>query len=169
MIEKLKTPITKDEIRELQKGDEILLDGTLYTVRDQAHKRLIESGRIPDFLKGQLIYYCGPTPARPTNVIGSCGPTTSSRMDKFTPPLLKKGIAGTIGKGNRSQEVKDAIKRYRSVYFVTIAGAGAYLKTKVTSMEPVMFKDLGPEAIYKLEVKDFPLYVAVDSRGRSIY
>ena len=169
MTKKIKTPINKQEIIKLKAGDEVLLTGTIYTARDQAHKRIVDAKKLPAFLKGQLIYYCAPTPPKPDGIIGSCGPTTASRMDKFTPNILKYGVFGVIGKGKRSQEVKDAIKKYKSVYFVTIAGAGAYLSKNVIGMKTAGFGDLGPEAIWKLEVRDFPLYVAIDSKGNSIY
>lgn len=166
---RLNTPVDKKTIKKLKAGDEVLLSGTIYTARDQAHKRLCKSKRFPALLKGEIIYYCGPTPAPQGRVIGACGPTTSSRMDKFTSFMLKKGVIATIGKGRRSKEAKDAIKKYRSVYFVTIGGAGAYLSEKVEEAEVAAFRDLGAEAIHRLKVKDFPLYVAVDSKGRSIY
>lgn len=150
-----------------------MLRGTVYTARDQAHKRLVEAlkrgKRLPVDLRGQVIYYCGPTKTPKGKSIGSCGPTTSARMDAFTPALLKRGLAATIGKGNRSDEVKRAIRKYRAVYFVTYAGCGALLSKFVKKARPVAYKELGPEAILRLEVKDFPLIVAVDAKGRSIY
>lgn len=159
--------------RKLKPGQEILFSGVIYAARDQAHKRLgelIKKGRkLPLELKGQIIYYCGPTATPKGKAIGSCGPTTSSRMDPFVEPLLKKGLWGMIGKGGRSQKVRKLIKKYRAVYFLAPAGCGALLAKKVKSKKLVAFKDLGPEAIYKLKVKDFPLIVGVDSRGRSIY
>lgn len=147
----------------------MLLSGVIYTARDQAHKKLLGLKKFPVPLKGEIIYYCGPTPAKQGRVIGACGPTTSSRMDNFTPSLLKKGVVAMIGKGKRSKQVKDAVKKYKAVYFVAIAGAGAYLSEKIEEAEVVAFRDLGTEAIHRLTVKDFPLYVAIDSKGRSIY
>ena len=161
------------KLNKLKAGNEILLSGVIYTARDQAHKRLIETlarGRKPPInLKGKIIYYCGPTRTPKGKVIGSCGPTTSSRMDEFTPALLKEGISGMIGKGERSGEVRQAIKKYKGVYFLTHAGCGALLSRFITSKTLVAYKDLGPEAIYQLTVKDFPLIVAIDAKGRSIY
>ncbi len=161
------------EINKLKTGDKVLLTGTIYTARDQAHKRLAETIRqgqkLPVALKGQIIYYCGPTRTPKGKIIGSCGPTTSSRMDEFTPLLLKAGLSAMIGKGVRSQEVISAIKKYKAVYFLTYAGCGALLSKYVKSSKVIAYKDLGPEAIYKLEVKDFPLIVGIDSRGNSIY
>ncbi len=156
-------------------GGELLFNGVIYTARDQAHKRLVEAikkgNRLPFELKNSIIYYCGPTktPKGRGKVIGSCGPTTSSRMDEFTPLLLKHGLKGMIGKGNRSPEVRDAIKKYKGVYFLTYAGCGALLSKYVLSAKTVAYGDLGPEAILKLEVKDFPLIVAMDANGGSIY
>ncbi len=157
----------------LKAGEELLFTGTLYTARDQAHKRLvaaIKKGRRPPMpMKGAIIYYCGPTKTPPGKIIGSCGPTTSARLDEFTPVLLKAGLKGMIGKGRRAKEVIAVIKKYKGVYFLTYAGCGALLSKYVKSVKPVAYKELGPEAIYKLEVKNFPLIVAIDEKGRSIY
>jgi fumarate hydratase subunit beta len=157
----------------LKVGDEILLTGTILTARDAAHKRLcdmLKKGKpLPLNLKDALIYYCGPTPARPGRPIGSCGPTTSSRMDSFTPQLIRLGLAGMIGKGDRSEEVVDAIKKNKCVYFLATGGIGALLSTKVKSSKAILFNDLGPEAVHKLEVKDFPLLVGIDSKGKNLY
>jgi len=162
-----------NKINTLKAGQEIILSGTIYTARDQAHKRLtetIKSGRrLPIELKGAIIYYCGPTQTPKGKIIGSCGPTTSSRMDAFTPLLLAKGLKVMIGKGARSKEVKEAIKKYKGIYFVTYAGCGALLSKFVKKAKIAAYSDLGPEAILKLEVKDFPLIVAIDANGRSIY
>ncbi len=170
---KIKTPLEKDVISSLKAGDEVLLSGVIFTARDAAHKRLhdliVRGKSIPLNLKDAVIYYAGPTPPRPNAIIGSCGPTTSSRMDPFTPELLRLGLGGMIGKGDRSIEVKRAIKKYRSVYFLAIGGIGALLSDKVKMAQPVLFKDLGPEAIYKMEVVDFPLTVGIDSEGNGIY
>ena len=150
----------------------MLLTGTIYTARDQAHLRFTEmisrKESLPVDLDGQVIYYCGPTP-KGERVIGACGPTTSSRMDRFTPELLDAGLKGMIGKGRRSKEVKDSVKRNKAVYFLAPAGAGAYLSGKVKSCEVVGFDDLGSEAIHRLEVEDFPLVVGIDSNGDDIH
>lgn len=160
-------------MRYLKAGDEISYTGKLYTARDQAHKRLVEAiragKRLPIDLKGQIIYYCGPTRTPKGKIIGSCGPTTSSRMDEFTPELLKAGIKGMIGKGIRSDEVIRAIKKYKAVYFLTYSGCGALLSRYVRGKKLAAYPDLGPEAVYELEVRDFPLIVAVDSKGENIY
>ncbi|MDO8489362.1 MAG: FumA C-terminus/TtdB family hydratase beta subunit [Candidatus Omnitrophota bacterium] len=157
----------------LKAGQQICFSGTIYTARDQAHKRMVESikkgRRLPFELKEAIIYYCGPTRTPKSKIIGSCGPTTSSRMDEFTPLLLAKGLSAMIGKGKRSQEVRGAIKKYKGVYFVTYAGCGALLSKYVKKAKIIAYRDLGPEAILKLEVKDFPLIVAIDANGRSIY
>jgi fumarate hydratase subunit beta len=162
-----------NKINTLKVGQELLFSGTIYTARDQAHKRLAEAikkgSRLPFGLKNSIIYYCGPTQTPKNKVIGSCGPTTSSRMDEFAPLLLKNGLKGMIGKGNRSEEVRKAIKKYKGIYFVTYAGCGALLSKYVKSAKRVAYGDLGPEAIMKLEVKDFPLIVAIDVNGRSVY
>jgi len=172
-IRKLRTPLTKDAIKSLMAGDEILLSGVIFTARDAAHKRLADllkrGKRLPLNLKDAIIYYAGPTPAKPGRPIGSCGPTTSSRMDEFTPALISLGLSGMIGKGDRSAEVVKAIKRHRCVYFIAIGGIGALLATKVRTAKAILFKDLGPEAVYELEVKDFPLIVGIDPKGRDIY
>ncbi|MCX5715508.1 MAG: Fe-S-containing hydro-lyase [Candidatus Omnitrophica bacterium] len=172
-MRKIYLPLSKETIEDLRIGDEVLLTGTIYTARDQAHKRFFEllkkNKKLPVDLKAQTIYYCGPTAARPGNAIGSCGPTTSSRMDAFTPALLKTGLKGMIGKGSRSKEVISAIKKYKAVYFLAVGGAGAYLSKKVKRARVAVFKDLGPEAVYELSVKDFPVIVGIDSTGRSIY
>nr|MBU1328257.1 FumA C-terminus/TtdB family hydratase beta subunit [Candidatus Omnitrophota bacterium] len=164
-MRKIYLPLTKDVIKTFKPREQVLLSGTLLTARDAAHKRLLDalkSGKkIPISLKGETIYYTGPTPARIGEVIGSCGPTTSSRMDPFTPLLLKYGLVGMIGKGERSKEVISAIKKYGAVYFVTIGGAGAYLSEKVKTAEVIAYKDLGPEAIYRLRVEDFPAIAEV--------
>jgi len=162
-MKKISLPLTRNVIRMLKKGEQVLLTGALLTARDAAHKRLADALRsgekIPVSLKGETIYYTGPAPAKIGEVIGSCGPTTSSRMDPFTPLLLKHGLIGMIGKGERSEETLLAIKKHGAVYFITIGGAGAYLSEKVKSAEVIAYKDLGPEAIYRFEIKDFPAIV----------
>ncbi|MEW6089048.1 MAG: FumA C-terminus/TtdB family hydratase beta subunit [bacterium] len=161
----ISTPINKKIIKNLKPGDKVKISGTFYIARDQAHKKLIElikNGKKPPFhLDGQIIYYCGPTPARKGEIIGSAGPTTSKRMDPFTPVLLEHGIKGTIGKGTRSKEVTNAIKKYKAVYFVTYGGAGAYLRQFIVKNELIAYPELGPEAIRKITVKNFPAYVGI--------
>lgn len=167
----IQLPLTDAAIKSLKAGDEVLLNGYVYTARDQTHFRLVKAlaeKKTPIDLKGQVIYYAGPTPTRPGKVIGSCGPTTSSRMDPFTPHLLKAGIKGMIGKGSRSEDVRRAIKKNKAVYFITIAGAGAYLSKKISEAKPVLYKDLGAEAVYRLKLKDFPAIVGIDYRGKEI-
>ncbi len=158
---------------EIKAGDEVLLSGTVYTARDAAHKRikaLIEEGKpLPFDLKGAVIYYAGPTPERPGTVIGSCGPTTSSRMDVYTPLLMDEGLIGMIGKGPRSGDVTEAIKKHKGVYFCAIGGAGALAALSVKSLEVIAFEDLGCESVKKLTVKDFPLLCGIDSDGNSIF
>jgi fumarate hydratase subunit beta len=169
-MKRIHTPLTKENIGNLRAGDEVLLTGIIYTARDQAHKRLVrainQKKGLPVDLTGQIIYYCGPTPAPKGKVIGSCGPTTSSRMDEFTLALLKAGLKATIGKGRRSSEVATAIKKYCAVYFLTYAGCGALLSRFVKEAKVVAYRELGPEAIYRLRVEDFPLIVGIDSKGR---
>lgn len=159
-------------LSKLKAGEFVFLSGTVITGRDQAHQWLTcalnKKKPLPVDLKGQTIYYVGPTPAKPGEIIGSCGPTTSKRMDAFTPSLLKAGLTAMIGKGGRSKEVLNAIKKYKAVYFVTLGGAGAYLKKKVTAARVIAYKELGPEAIYQLEIKDFPAIVWINSRGQSL-
>jgi fumarate hydratase subunit beta len=170
---KITTPLTREKVKGLKAGDEVLLSGTVFTARDAAHKRfldLVRKGkRIPLNLKDAVIYYAGPTPAPPRRAIGSCGPTTSSRMDEFTPPLLRLGLRGMIGKGARSDEVRRAVKKEGAVYFLATGGIGALLSMKVKLARVVLYKELGPEAVYQLTVKDFPLTVGIDSKGNDIY
>jgi len=168
----IQTPLNNKDIAKLKAGDEVLLSGVIYTARDQAHLRLCgmmnNREELPVDLAGQVIYYCGPAPSR-DGIIGSCGPTTAGRMDPFAPAFLNAGVKGMIGKGRRSPEVRKAIKQQGGVYFIAPGGAGAYLREKVRSCAIAAFEDLGPEAIYKLTVEDFPLVVAIDSHGRDIY
>ena len=169
----IESPLREEDTRLLKAGDEVLLSGIIYTARDQAHKRMTEEikkgKKLPFDLKGQIIYYCGPTGTPRGKTIGSCGPTTSSRMDTFAPLLLKEGLGGMIGKGRRSQEVITAIKKYKSVYFLAPAGCGALLTKFIKRASLVAYRDLGPEQILKLEVKNFPLIVGIDTQGRNIY
>jgi fumarate hydratase subunit beta len=163
------SPLRKSDIRKLKAGQEVFLTGVIYTARDQAHKRLICAKKLPLDLLGQVIYYCGPTNTPKGKVIGSCGPTTSSRMDGYTEHLLRKGLSAMIGKGRRSKEVRLAIKKHKAVYFLAYAGCGALVSKYVRKVMPVAYRDLGPEAIARLEVKDLPLIVAIDSKGKDIY
>ena len=172
-MKKVKTPLIRKIIEKLRAGDQVLLSGVIYTARDQAHKRLVEliknKKKLPRKLKNQIIYYCGPTATPKGKTIGSCGPTTSSRMDEFTGLLLGTGLIAMIGKGRRSKKVRDLIKKKRAIYFIAPAGCGALLAKRVRSKKLVCFKELGPEAIYRLEVKDFPLIVGIDTKGKDIY
>jgi len=172
-MKKIQLPLARKEAAKLKAGEEVLLTGVIYTARDQAHKRMceciIEKRKLPISIKDSIVYYCGPTPPPKGKPIGSCGPTTSKRMDEFTPVLLSKGLLAVIGKGNRSKKVIEAIKRHKGVYFVAPAGAGAYLALRVKKAEKIAYCELGPEAIYRLKVKDFPVVVGIDSRGRNIY
>ena len=173
VMRKIYLPLTKDVVSSLKIGDELLLSGTIYTARDAAHKRLCEliskNKKLPIDIDGVVIYYCGPAPAKKNKPIGSCGPTTSKRMDSFTPALLSKGMAAMIGKGRRSKDVIASIKNNKGVYFIAIGGAGAYLADRVKRSELICYKDLEPEAIYKLWVEDFPVVVGIDSKGNSIF
>ena len=167
------TPLTDADVEQLKAGDRVRITGVLYTARDAAHGRmwpLIEKGeKLPIDVKGQIIYYTGPSPARPGDVVGSIGPTTGGRMDKFTPALLELGLKGTMGKGGRSQPVRDAMKQYKGVYFGAIGGAGAVLSRFVKKVEIVAYEDLGTEAIRRLEVEGFPAIVVNDCHGSDLY
>lgn len=172
-IKELRTPLSDTDVMSLKAGDRVRISGVIYTARDAAHGRLaplVEKGqRLPIDVKGQIIYYTGPSPARPGGVIGSVGPTTASRMDKFTPALLGLGLKGTIGKGYRGQPVKDALRQHRAVYFGSIGGAGAVLSEFVKKAEIVAYEDLGTEAIRRLEVEGFPAIVLYDCHGGDLY
>jgi fumarate hydratase subunit beta len=167
------SPFDDKTIKRLRAGDFVSISGVIYTARDAAHKRMVEalkSGRdLPVDIKGQTLYYMGPSPAKPGRVIGSCGPTTSGRMDSFTPGLLAFGIKAMMGKGERSSEVRDAIKKYKAVYMVTYGGAGALLAQSVKKAEIVAYPELGAEAIMRLEVEDFPAIVANDFSGGDFF
>ena len=169
----IQVPISKENAKSLQAGDYVYLTGTIYSARDAAHKRMQETmdegKNLPLEIKDTVIYYMGPSPAREGRPIGSAGPTTSSRMDKYAPKLLDMGLGAMIGKGKRSQAVLDAIVRNKAVYFAAIGGAGALLSKCITSSEVIAYDDLGAEAIRKMEVKDFPVVVVVDSEGNNIY
>lgn len=169
----ISTPLNDDVLRDLKAGDYVYISGILYTARDAAHKRmyeaLMEKKELPFEIDYSMIYYLGPTPAKEGQVIGSAGPTTSSRMDKYTPMLLEQGLKGMIGKGKRSKEVIDAIQKNKAVYMAAVGGAGALLSKCIKSSEVIAYDDLGTEAIRKLEVKDFPAIVVVDSEGNNFY
>ncbi len=173
MIKKISTPLTDQVIKELKVGDIVSLTGYIYTARDAAHKRLVElikeGKELPFDIKGAVIYYVGPTPAPPGKVIGSAGPTTSGRMDAYAPLLIEKGLKGMIGKGKRSKEVVDAIKKYGAIYFAATGGAAALISKKIKSVELVAYEDLGPEAVRRLYVEDFPIIVVNDLEGRDLY
>ncbi len=173
MEKHIQVPIKKEEVKQLKSGDYVYLTGTIYTARDAAHKRMqetMDSGNpLPFDIGGNVIYYMGPSPAREGRPIGSAGPTTSSRMDKYVPKLLDIGLGGMIGKGKRNQAVLDAIVRNQAVYFAAIGGAGALLSKCIVSSEVVAYDDLGAEAIRKLKVENFPVVVVVDSEGNNLY
>ncbi len=167
------TPLTEEKARELRAGDYVYITGTIFTARDAAHKRMQEAldagENLPIELKDAIIYYMGPSPAREGRPIGSAGPTTASRMDKYAPTLLDLGLKGMIGKGKRSQEVRDAIVRNGAVYFAAVGGAGALLSKSITASELVAYEDLGTEAIRRLEVVNFPVIVVADAEGNNLY
>ncbi|MFA5422942.1 MAG: Fe-S-containing hydro-lyase [Phycisphaerae bacterium] len=172
-IIRLQTPLSEQAVRALKAGQEVLISGIIYSARDMAHKRLcdaLKKGKfLPFDLDGAVIYFLGPTPARPGRIIGSAGPTTSSRMDAFSPLLIERGLRGMIGKGYRDKAVRDAMAKYGAVHFAAIGGAGAVLSKKIISAEVIAYEDLGTEAIRKLQVEDFPAIVAYDSHGNSAY
>ena len=169
----IKAPLEKEIVKTLRAGDYVYITGTIYTARDAAHKRMDETLRegkeLPVPLKDEIVYYMGPSPAREGRVIGSAGPTTASRMDKYTPKLLDLGLGGMIGKGKRSKEVIDAIIRNQSVYFAAVGGAGALLSKCIQESEVVAYDDLGTEAIRRLTVKNFPVIVVIDCEGNNLY
>jgi fumarate hydratase subunit beta len=170
---RLTTPLTDEDVMKLKAGDVVFITGTIYTGRDAAHKRMFEAldkgEQLPFDIKGALIYYVGPAPAPPGRPIGSCGPTTSYRMDTYAPRLHSLGLKGTIGKGKRNDEVKEAMKKYKAVYLAATGGAGALLSLRVQEAKVVAYEDLGPEAVMELKVKDFPLLVINDAFGGELY
>jgi len=172
-MKRIKTPLEENVIEQLRAGEKIFLTGYIYTARDAAHKRFIEAlsegKKLPFDIQNQVVYYCGPSPAPPGRVIGACGPTTSSRMDAYAPRLISLGLKGMIGKGKRSQAVKEAIQQYKAIYFGATGGAGALLSKSVTSAEIIAYEDLGPEAVTKLGVVDMPLFVINDIYGNDLY
>lgn len=170
---KLKTPLTDKDVEKLNIGDKVLLTGVILTGRDAAHKRLIDllnAGKeLPVDIRGQVIYYVGPSPAKPGQAIGSAGPTTSYRMDAYAPRLMELGMKGMIGKGNRAPEVIAAMKKYKAVYFGATGGAGSLISKSIKKAQVVAYEDLGPEAIMRLEVEDFPVVVINDTKGNDLY
>jgi fumarate hydratase subunit beta len=170
---KIQPPLTDDIIEKLKAGDRVVISGTIYTARDMAHKYMVEGHKkgepLPFDVKGQILYYTGPTPAPPGKPIGSAGPTTSYRLDKYTPYLIELGLKGMIGKGPRGQEVKDAIKKHKAVYFAAIGGAGALISKTIRKAAVIAYPELGTEAIMKLEVEDFPAVVVNDVHGADLY
>jgi len=173
MAIKLTTPLTQDKVKSLKAGDSCLISGVIYTARDAAHKRLCElvaeGKELPFDVKDAVIYFVGPTPAKPGEAIGSAGPTTSYRMDAYSPILISKGQTGMIGKGKRGPEVIDAMKKHGAIYFGAIGGCGALLSKCIKKSEIVAYEDLGAEAIRRLEVEDFPVIVIIDSEGNNLY
>ena len=170
---KITTPLSDEVVDSLKSGDQVSINGILYTARDAAHKRLIDlldhRDELPFDIKGQIIYYVGPTPAKPGAIIGSAGPTTSYRMDPYAPRLMEVGMKGMIGKGNRTQSVIDAMVKYKSIYFAAIGGAGALVARSIKKVEIIAYEDLGPEAIRKMEVEDFQAVVVNDVSGNDVY
>lgn len=169
----LTPPLADEDVSGLRSGDRVLITGTVFTGRDAAHKRLIdllEDGKeLPIDLAGQIIYFVGPSPTRPGEAIGSAGPTTSYRMDAYSPLLIERGLKGMIGKGSRSAGVVDAMKKYKAVYFAAVGGAAALISKRIESSEIIAYEDLGPEAIRKLQVRDFPVIVVNDTEGNDLY
>jgi len=172
-IKKIQTPLDDSTVEKLKAGEKVFLNGFIFTARDAAHKKFFEAldkgEELPFDMRNQVIYYCGPSPAPPGRVIGSCGPTTSGRMDAYAPRLISLGLKGMIGKGKRSAAVKDVLRQYKAVYFGATGGAGALLSRSVVSSEIVAYEDLGPEAVVKLGVKDLPLFVINDMYGNDLY
>ncbi|UCF79307.1 MAG: Fe-S-containing hydro-lyase [Candidatus Eiseniibacteriota bacterium] len=172
-MKRISAPLTDSSVEDLRAGDEVLISGTIYTARDAAHKRLVEllkkGENLPFEIGGQIIYYAGPTPTRPGEIIGSAGPTTSYRMDPYAPLLIEHGLKGMIGKGQRTQPVLSAMKKFKAVYFAAVGGAGALISRAVKSSSIVAYEDLGPEAVRKLEVADFPAIVAQDCHGGDLF
>jgi fumarate hydratase subunit beta len=170
---KIVTPLTKDKALQLKAGDFVLITGTIYTARDAAHKRMVEAldagEKLPVDLTDQIVYYVGPSPAKPGKAIGSAGPTTSGRMDAYAPRILDQGLRGMIGKGYRSPEVVDSMRAHSAVYFAATGGAAALIAKAIKKYELVAYEDLGPEALARLTVEDFPAIVVIDSEGRNFY
>ena len=173
MQKNITSPIDEKTIESLHAGDQVLISGVMYVGRDAAHKRLVETldkgEQLPFDVKGQTIYYMGPSPTKPGHVIGSAGPTTSGRMDAYTPRMLEAGLKAMIGKGLRSPDVKEAIKKHKAVYFAATGGAAALIARSITKSETIAYEELGPEAVLRLEVKDFPAVVINDCHGGDLY
>lgn len=170
---RIETPLTHEKVAQLKAGDSVLISGTIYTGRDAAHKKMVEAlargEELPFDVRDQIIYFVGPTPAKPGQVIGSAGPTTSGRMDAYSPKLIELGLTGMIGKGIRSKEVIEAMKKHGAVYFGAIGGSGALLARRIEAAEVIAYPELGPEAVRKLVVKDFPVMVIIDKDGNNLY
>jgi fumarate hydratase subunit beta len=173
MQKKITSPFNDKTIEGLKAGDQVLISGVMYVGRDAAHKRLVEAlnkgDKMPFDVKGQVIYYMGPSPTKPGNVIGSAGPTTSGRMDAYTPRMLEAGLKGMVGKGLRTKDVKDAIKKYKAVYLASVGGAAALIAKCIVKSEIIAYEELGPEALLRIEVKDFPAIVINDMYGGDLY
>lgn len=172
-IKHITTPLTEETVKNLRAGDVVRITGPVYTARDAAHKRMTEAlaagKELPFDIKGQVVYYVGPSPTKPGEIVGSAGPTTSGRMDKYTPTLIEQGMRGMIGKGSRSREVIEACVKYGAVYFVAVGGAAAVISQSIKGEEMIAYEDLGPEAIRRYEVEDFPAIVCVDAQGNDFY
>lgn len=173
MAKRVTTPLTPEQVSDLKAGDSVLITGTIYTGRDLAHKRLVDALKtgesLPFDLRGAIIYYVGPSPAKPGRPIGSAGPTTSYRMDVYSPLLIEHGLRGMIGKGNRTQPVLDAIRKHGAVYFASVGGAAALIARSIKEAEVIAYEDLGPEAVRRLTVEDFPAVVINDIHGNDLY
>ncbi len=173
MQKKITSPFNDKTIADLKAGDQVLISGVMYVGRDAAHKRLVEAlnkgDKMPFDVKGQVIYYMGPSPTKPGNVIGSAGPTTSGRMDAYTPRMLEAGLKGMVGKGLRTKDVKDAIKKYKAVYLASVGGAAALIAKRIVKSEIIAYEELGPEALLRIEVRDFPAIVINDMHGGDLY
>jgi fumarate hydratase subunit beta len=169
----IKAPLSEADVARLRTGDRVTISGVIYSARDAAHKRMVEALErgepLPFDLQGQIIYYMGPSPAKPGRAIGSAGPTTSSRMDRYAPALIARGLKGMIGKGIRAAAVKEAMQQHKAVYFAAIGGAGALISQRILSAEPVAYEDLGAEAVQRLVVRDFPVLVVNDIYGGDLY
>lgn len=172
-VKRIRTPLDDETVRSLKAGDQVLISGVMYSARDAAHKRLVEllekGEPLPVDLKGQVVYYVGPSPAKPGAVIGSAGPTTSGRMDAYTPALLEQGLKGMVGKGLRTPAVKEAMKKHGGVYFAAVGGAAALIARTIKASRIIAYEDLGPEAIRELVVEDFPAIVVNDAHGNDLY
>ncbi|MEO0270232.1 MAG: Fe-S-containing hydro-lyase [candidate division WOR-3 bacterium] len=170
---KIKTPVDEETILSIKAGDPVYISGIIYTARDAAHKRMLEDYKggkgLPIDLKGQIIYYVGPTPSKPGQVIGSAGPTTSIRMDPYTPFILEMGVKATIGKGERTPQVIESLKKFKAIYLVAVGGAGALISRTIKRVRVIAYEDLGPEAIRELEVEDFPTICAIDAYGNNLF